>query len=105
MTDHEDDDHARSMRDEAVRQRRRAKLSEPHITRLTAYAAKLRGFGKGEVPDFDPLDGGDNARALFLFEKPGPKTSEAQGGSGFISRNNISKLSVSHCLRPPIHRL
>jgi len=29
-----------------------------------------------------------DACALFLFEKPGPKTSESGGGSGFISRNN-----------------
>jgi len=38
----------------------------------------------GDVPDFDPLDGGINAEVLFLFEKPGPMTS----GSGFISRDN-----------------
>lgn len=34
--------------------------------------------------DFDPLDGGTSAQALFLFEKPGPKAA----CSGFISRNN-----------------
>ena len=61
-------------------------LWEPHVAPLTAYAADLRA--RGEVPDFDPLDGGCNARVLFLFEKPGPKTSETGGGSGFISRNN-----------------
>ena len=41
-------------------------------------------MGRGEVPDFDPLDGGVEARILFLFEKPGP----VAAGSGFISRNN-----------------
>lgn len=55
---------------------------------LTAYVERLRQVLKCEVPDFDPLDGGVNARVLFLFEKPGPKTSVAGGGSGFISRNN-----------------
>jgi G:T/U-mismatch repair DNA glycosylase len=43
------------------------------------------------VPDFDPCDGGINARMLFLFEKPGPMTDSAngkRGGSGFISRDN-----------------
>ena len=55
---------------------------------LTEYVEGLRKQGKGEVPDFDPMDGGLNARALFLFEKPGKKTSESGGGSGFISRNN-----------------
>jgi hypothetical protein len=82
------DDYPRSMRDEAVRKRRVAMLSEPHIAPLATYVADLRTRGLGEVPDFDPLDGGAGARVLFLFEKPGPKTSEAAGGSGFISRNN-----------------
>lgn len=57
-------------------------LREPHIARLTAFAEKLRG--RDRVPYFDPLDGGDEARALFLLEKPGLMTEE----SGFISRNN-----------------
>lgn len=83
-----DDDYPRSLRDESVRMRRKAMLAEPHVAPLTAYAARLRSRGMGEVPEFDPLDGGINARALFLFEKPGPKTSEARGGSGFVSRNN-----------------
>lgn len=82
------DDYPRSMRDAGVRKRRKAMLSEPHMVNLSAYANELRGRGLGEVPDFDPLDGGVDARALFLFEKPGPMTSEARGGSGFISRNN-----------------
>lgn len=63
-------------------------LREPHVAPLTTYAATLRDRNMGEVPNFDPLDGGIDARVLFLFEKPGPKTSEAGGGSGFISRNN-----------------
>ena len=83
----EDDDRLRSMRDSAVRERRRAMLTQPHIAPLTFYAAKLRQRGSIEVPEFDPLDGGVNAKVLFLFEKPGPMTADA-GGSGFISRNN-----------------
>jgi hypothetical protein len=85
MTDQKiDDDYPRSMRDPAVRQRRRAMLTLPHVAGLTAYAAKLRSRGSVEVPDFDPLDGGVHARVLFLLEKPGPMAA----GSGFISRNN-----------------
>lgn len=80
------DDAPRSMRDPAVRERRLAMLQAPHIAPLTAYAAKLRR-GSLEVPQFDPFDGGVEAQVLFLFEKPGPKTSR-EGGSGFISRNN-----------------
>ena len=43
------------------------------------------------VPDFDPNDGGENARMLFLFEKPGPMTDSKNGGSGFISQDNNDK--------------
>jgi uracil-DNA glycosylase len=83
-------DSPRSMRNVEVRERRQAMLNEPHIEPLTAYAAKLRKRGHGDVPDFDPLDGGVNARILFLFEKPGPMTAKGgtRRGSGFISRNN-----------------
>jgi hypothetical protein len=97
MTEHQNlfpagDDRSRSMRDPDVRQRRRAMLDLPHIKDLTAYVARLRTSGLGEVPDFDPFDGGVEARVLFLFEKPGPMTAPAgrlrRLGSGFISRNN-----------------
>ena len=56
------------------------------MTPLAAYAEALRG--EGEVPDVDPLDGGVGARLLLLLEKPGPKTSPARGGSGFVSADN-----------------
>jgi len=54
---------------------------------LTRFVEDLRARNIGEVPWFDPLDGGVNAKALFLLEKPGPMTVEPNG-SGFISRNN-----------------
>lgn len=86
------DDAPRSMRDPGVRLRRRDLLNAQHMAPLTEYAAKLRERGNVEVPDFDPLDGGIEALALFLFEKPGPMTTEGgagkRAGSGFISRNN-----------------
>jgi hypothetical protein len=85
------DDQPRSMRDAGVRERRRAMLGEPHMINLTCFAERLRQPG-WEVPDFDPLDGGVEARVLFLFEKPGPMTAKAgsrkRSGSGFISRNS-----------------
>ena len=40
------------------------------------------------VPDFDPAEGGAGARALLLFEAPGPGTVPSLGGSGFISVDN-----------------
>lgn len=85
-------DAARSMRIIGVREERKGMLTAPHIAPLSEYAAKIRMQGNGEVPDFDPLDGGVEALALFLFEKPGPMTSHSRqgyrAGSGFISRNN-----------------
>jgi hypothetical protein len=61
-------------------------------SKLGAYAEDLRAMGLGEVPAFDPLDGGDRAKVLFLLEKPGPMTSIERGrdrpGSGFISSDN-----------------
>lgn len=81
------DDRPRSMRDSAVRERRRAMLELPHMAPFVAYAEKLRRNSGVEVPHFDPLDGGIEAKALFLFEKPGPMTADGSG-SGFISQNN-----------------
>lgn len=83
----------RALRDPGERARRRAMLGLPHVAPLTAYARRLRGRGRGTVPDFDPLDAGIGARALFLMEKPGPMTDAdappgARLGSGFISRDN-----------------
>ena len=76
----------RSLRDRNERERRSAILRAPHISPLTEFAASLRTADL-IVPNFDPMDGGIDARMLFLFEKPGPKT-DPEGGSGFISRDN-----------------
>lgn len=82
------DDRPRSLGERSVRERREALLNQPHVRALTRYVYDLREQGLGEVPYFDPLDGGINARVLFLFEKPGPMTLGSRSGSGFISRNN-----------------
>lgn len=68
----------------AERERRRAMLDEPHAAPLAQFAQSLRRKDYGEVPDFDPMDGGTLSQVLFLLEKPGPKAFD----SGFISRNN-----------------
>ena len=76
--------------------KRRKMLDAHHIAPLTEYARSLVGLSKHEtyknatdffVPHFDPLDGGTNAKVLFIFEKPGPKTRLSE----FISRNNDDK--------------
>ena len=79
-------DGPRTLRSRAERDRRKTLLREPHIAPLTEFADMLRSADVA-VPYFDPLDGGNAARMLFLFEKPGPMT-DPEGGSGFISRNN-----------------
>lgn len=85
-------DQPRSLRNPSIRRRRLEMLTLPHIAPLTSYVHQLRDRGIGEVPYFDPMDGGINAKVLFLYEKPGPMTSSDPGskraGSGFISRNN-----------------
>ncbi len=66
-------------------------LTLSHAAPLAAYAADIRNRHGTEVPDFDPADGGVEARILFLKEKPGPMTSASRPGrtgSGFISRDN-----------------
>ena len=61
-------------------------LNAPHMKPLTDYVAALRA-NLGEqyhIPNFDPCDGGIQARALFLLEAPGPRAK----ASGFVSSNN-----------------
>lgn len=82
------DDGPRSLRDPEVLERRRAMLFQPHMLPLVAYVDRLRQRYDGYVPDFDPLDGGINARILFLFEKLRATAVPSSGGSGFVSRNN-----------------
>jgi hypothetical protein len=81
----------RSLRDEEARKRRHAMLEQPHILPLTRYVVNLRKRCKLPVPYFDPMDGGTNARVLFLLEKPGPKAA----ASDFISRDNDDQTAAN----------
>ncbi len=82
----------RSLKSAAAISARRTMLDRPHIAPLRDSAAKLRAENYGTVPEFDPMDGGTNARLLLLMEKPGPMTDDlsktGRTGSGFISRDN-----------------
>ncbi len=80
----------RALRDPAALARRQALLEArpPHMARIIDYVAGLRAQQPDwEVPDLDPASGGEAARVLFLFEKPGPMTARGRG-SGFISMHN-----------------
>lgn len=81
---------------------RREMLGLPHVAPLASFVQRLRAQNRGMVPDFDPLDGGVAARALFLMEKPGPMTDAeappaARRGSGFISRDNDDPTAEATC--------
>ncbi len=77
-------DGPKTLADQQAIEERIGMLRLPHIAALTAYVDELRSHDFGDVPYFDPRDGGINASSLFLLEKPGPKAVV----SGFISRNN-----------------
>ncbi len=76
-----------SLADPTAAQRRRGLRDLPHVRPLAGYVARLADQARGFVPDFDPLDGGVDARLLMLLEKPGPRICPP-GGSGFVSRDN-----------------
>jgi uracil-DNA glycosylase len=75
-----------ALKSEIEMQRRRAMLGDLHMVPLAAYRQLVQDLA-GEhrsLPDFDPCDGGVNAKVLFLLEAPGRRAV----GSTFISRNN-----------------
>jgi uracil-DNA glycosylase len=81
------EDRPRSLKYEEVREKRRKLLQEePRVADLKKFVEHMREETRhGEnIPHFDPLDGGVEARCLFLFEAAGGKAVE----SGFASRNN-----------------
>ena len=88
------EDQPYALRELSERQRRIAMLSQPHIAPLQKYLLHIRAEHPGkEIPNFDPFDGGVQAKALFLLESPGPKAVV----SGFISRNNPDPTARNMC--------
>ena len=69
-------------------ERRKTLLQQPNIKPLTQFVEKLRAEDYGQVPYFDPLDGGVKAKMLFLLEKPGKAGSTS---SGIMSRDNATQ--------------
>ncbi|MCL5960057.1 MAG: uracil-DNA glycosylase [Chloroflexi bacterium] len=83
------------MRFPEERQRRLDMLGLPHMAKLKEYVDAIRaarGVDK-TIPYFDSLDGGIDAKALFLLEAPGARAVE----SGFISRNNCDPTARNTC--------
>lgn len=59
-----------------------ASVDDPHVQDLNALVRRVRQESGGHVPWFDPWDGGQEARVLFLLEAPGGKA------VNFVSMNN-----------------
>lgn len=80
------EDEPKSLRHPMVKARRMRMLDETHIQPLTEFVHRIRAAEEldGEVPYFDPMDGGVNARCIWILEAPGANAV----ASGFISRNN-----------------
>ena len=81
---------AAALADPAQLAARRAALARPRMRTLRAFAADLRAV-HGDTPDFDPADGGADARVLLLLETPGPSI----GRSGFVSIDNPTGTSAN----------
>jgi hypothetical protein len=83
-----------ALRDASERVRRLAMSTAPHIAPLCTYLETLRVERPGhDFPAFDPVDGGVQARVLFLLEAPGPQAVN----STFISRNNPDPTARNMC--------
>ena len=69
---------------------RLTRLAEPHVKPLTDLIRGMRQRGL-QVPNVDPAGAGVLARALFLFETPGPKAVRF----GFISPENGDPAAIN----------
>lgn len=77
------DDAPKSLRDPRILKQRLAMAHQEHVTPLNSLVEEIRRQQPGaSVPYFDPLDGGVDARVLFLLETPG------RNARNFVSRNN-----------------
>lgn len=65
-------------------------MTEPSVQPLREWADEFSSRRGVIVPQFDPAEGGVDAKVLFLLEAPGPMTNagNARPGSGFISVDN-----------------
>jgi len=73
-----------------VAEREEMLLVEPTVQELRDWAARMAIRRGAHVPSFDPAEGGDESRVLFVLEAPGPATNalNVRAGSGFISIDN-----------------
>lgn len=92
----------KALRSEPARAGRLSLLREPHVAPLTTVVEAIRrDTGLGSlVPWLDPTSGGVEARALLLFEAPGPaaiaqRVGRRHPGSGFVSPDNDDETAAT----------
>jgi Uracil-DNA glycosylase len=79
-----------------VRTARLARIRDPHVARLNRLVEEIRSEldCDGAVPYFDPADGGERAKCLFVLEAPGARAVQ----SGFVSRDNPDETAKNFLL-------
>ena len=88
------EDQPYALREASERQRRLAMLQHAHTKPFTEYVTQLRtAHPHREVPDFDPLDGGAEAKILYLIEAPWCRAV----ASGVVWRNNPALTARNLC--------
>ncbi|NJC23570.1 hypothetical protein BJ994_002646 [Arthrobacter pigmenti] len=81
-------DRPQALSDKAVLEGRRSQLATaPHIQSLEQWRADYVAARSLRIPHFDPDDAGDQARVLFVLDRP-PEEVLSEQGSGFVSVDN-----------------
>lgn len=81
-------DRPQALADTEILNQRRAMLeTAPHIQSLEQWRATYAATRSTSVPHFDPADAGDQARVLFVLDRP-PMEVVSEGGTGFVSVDN-----------------
>jgi hypothetical protein len=81
-------DRPQTLASPSIREERRAMLeTADHIQSLEQWRAEYIATRSVPVPHFDPADAGDQARVLFVLDKP-PAIVVSPEGSGFVSVDN-----------------
>lgn len=81
-------DHPQALADEAVLENRRSMLATaPHVQSLEQWRASYAATRSTPVPHFDPADAGDQARVLFVLDRP-QEDLFSESGTGIVSVDN-----------------
>lgn len=95
------------MRGEEFREEQWRRRYDAHIAPINWLVDELRLTpGRGSVPYIAPMYGGIDAKLLSVLRDPGPKTQEANGGSGFLcmENNDATAEAISNlCFDAKIH--